>query len=134
MNLRSSHSEVFLGKGFLKICSKFTGKHPCQIAILIKLLCSFIEITLRHGCSPLNLLHIFRATFLRNTSEWLLLKIVKCEVVNVEFLSRDLPLKNIEIMVKWKCLKLLYSSKGMCRIDSQLKKMICLKYLILETL
>ena len=31
------------------------------------------------------------------------------------------------------CLKLLYSSKGMCRIDSQLKKLICLKYLILET-
>ena len=31
------------------------------------------------------------------------------------------------------CLKLLYSSKGMCRIDSQLKKLIRLKYLILET-
>ena len=25
----SSHSEVFLGKGVLKICSKFTGEHPC---------------------------------------------------------------------------------------------------------
>ena len=25
-----------------------------------KLLCNFIEITLRHGCSPVNLLHIFR--------------------------------------------------------------------------
>ena len=31
------------------------------------------------------------------------------------------------------CLKLLYSSKGMCRIDSQLKQSILLKYLILET-
>ena len=49
-------------------------------------------------------------------------KTVKCEVINVEFLSRDLPLNNSAIMVKWKCLKLLYSSKGMCRIDSQLKK------------
>ena len=58
---------------------------------------------------------------------------VKCEVINVEFLSRDLPLNNSAIMVKWKCLKLLYSSKGMCRIDSQLKKLIRLKYLILET-
>ena len=25
---RSSRSEVFLGKGVLKICSKFTGEHP----------------------------------------------------------------------------------------------------------
>ena len=58
---------------------------------------------------------------------------VKCEVINVEFLSRDLPLNNSVIMVKWKCLKLLYSSKGMCRIDSQLKRLIRLKYLILET-
>ena len=48
-------------------------------------------------------------------------KTVKCEVINVEFLSRDLPLNNSAIMVKWKCLKLLYSSKGLCRIDSQLK-------------
>ena len=28
--LRSSHPEVFLGKGVQKICSKFTGEHPCQ--------------------------------------------------------------------------------------------------------
>ena len=40
-------------------------------------------------------------------------------VVNVEFLSRDLPLNSSAIMVNWKCLQLLYSSKGMCRIDSQ---------------
>ena len=57
----------------------------------------------------------------------------KHEVINVEFLSRDLPLSNSAIMVKWKCLKLLYPSKGMCRIGSQLKKLIRLKYLILET-
>ena len=25
---RSSHPEVFLGKGVLKICKKFTGEHP----------------------------------------------------------------------------------------------------------
>ena len=28
--LRSSHPEVFLGKGILKICSKFIGEHPCR--------------------------------------------------------------------------------------------------------
>ena len=37
---------------------------------------SFTEITLRHGCSPVNLLHIFRTPFPRNTSGWLLQYIV----------------------------------------------------------
>ena len=60
-------------------------------------------------------------------------KTVKWKVINVEFLRRDPPLNKSAIMVKWKCLKLLYSSKGMCRIDNQLKKLIRLKYLILET-
>ena len=62
-----------------------------------------------------------------------LYKTVKCKVTNVEFLSRDLPLSKPAIMVKWKCLKLLYSLKGMCRIDSRLKKLTRLKYLILES-
>ena len=34
---------------------------------------NFIEIALRYGCSPINLLHIFRTSFLKNTSGWLLL-------------------------------------------------------------
>ena len=41
--------------------------------VLIKLLCNFIEITLRHGCSPVNVLHIFRTPLSENTSGWLLL-------------------------------------------------------------
>ena len=36
---------------------------------------NFIEITLRHGCSPVNLLHISRTSFPRNPSGWLLLYI-----------------------------------------------------------
>ena len=36
---------------------------------------NFIEIVLRHGCSPVNLPHIFRTTFSKNTSGWLLLEI-----------------------------------------------------------
>ena len=35
IHYRSSPPEVFLGKGILKICSKFTGEHLCQIAIAI---------------------------------------------------------------------------------------------------
>ena len=44
---KSSRVEVvFLRKGVLKICSKFTEEHPCRNAISIKFLCNFIEITL----------------------------------------------------------------------------------------
>ena len=36
------------------------------------MLCKFIEITLLHGCSPTNLLHIFRTPFFKkNTSKGL---------------------------------------------------------------
>ena len=70
---RSSRPQVFLRKGVLKICSKFTGEHPCRSVILIKLLCNFIEITTRRGYCLVNLVHIFRTTFPRNTSGWLLL-------------------------------------------------------------
>ena len=34
---RSSYPEVFLEKGVLKICRKFTREHPCRSAISIKL-------------------------------------------------------------------------------------------------
>ena len=63
---RSSPPEVFLAKSVLKKCSKFTGGHPCQSAISIKLQSNFIEITLWHRCSPVNL----------NTSRQLLLPIL----------------------------------------------------------
>ena len=55
VNPESSHPELFLGKVVLKICSKFTGEHPCRSATSIKFKNSFIEITLRYGCSPVNL-------------------------------------------------------------------------------
>ena len=73
---RSSDLEVFLVKGVLKIYSKFTEENPCQSAISIKLQSNFIEITLRHGCSPVNMLHIFRTPFSKNTSGWLLLAFI----------------------------------------------------------
>ena len=48
---------MFLGKGVLKICS------------------NFIEITLRHGCSLVNLWHIFWTPLFKNTSGRLLLNV-----------------------------------------------------------
>ena len=70
---RSSPLEVFVGKDNLKICSKFTGEHPCRSLISIKLLCNVIEVTPLRGSSSLNLLYIFRTPFLRSTSGGLLL-------------------------------------------------------------
>ena len=64
---------MLLGKGVLKICSNFTEDYPCQSAISIKLLWKFIEIALRYGCFPVNLLHFFTTPFPKNTSEGLLL-------------------------------------------------------------
>ena len=56
--VRKSHPEVFLGKGVLIICNKFTGEHPCRSVISIKLQSN-----------------IFRTAFSRNTSGWLHLKV-----------------------------------------------------------
>ena len=67
-SFRSGRSEVFLRKGVLVICSKFTGDQPCRSVISVKVLCNFIKIALRHGCSPVNLLHVFRTPFLKSTS------------------------------------------------------------------
>ena len=62
----SDTTQMQPARGVLKkICSKITVEHLCRSAILIKLFYNFIEIALRHGCSPVNLLHIFRTPFLR---------------------------------------------------------------------
>ena len=39
-----------------------------------KLFCNFIEIILRHGCSPVNLMNVFGIPFTKNISGRLLLK------------------------------------------------------------
>ena len=68
---RCSHKKV-------KKFSEFTGEQPCRSVVSIKLLCNFIEITLevklRHGCSSVNFLFIFRTPFPNNTSAGLLPK------------------------------------------------------------
>ena len=89
---RRSHSEVFLGKVVLKICSKFIGEHPCRSLISIKLLCNFIEITLWHKCSPVNLLHVFGIAFSKNTFGWLLMYHLISLFLN-DFWKRDPDVK-----------------------------------------
>ena len=85
--MRSSRPELFLGKHFLKICSKFTGEHLCRSAISIKLLCNFLQFALWYGCSPVNLLHIFKIYFPKNTSGWLLLVNYSCGNLHITCLT-----------------------------------------------
>ena len=65
--------KVLFGQDVLQICSKFIVEHPCQSVISKKLICNFIEITLRHECSPGHLLHIFRTPSYKSTFRGLLL-------------------------------------------------------------
>ena len=74
VKIRSSRPDVFVEKGILKTCSKFTGEHPCRSAISIKLFCNSIEIASWHECSPVDLLNISRTPFRKNISGRLLLK------------------------------------------------------------
>ena len=73
---RSNPSKMFLEKGVLKICIKFTGENPYRSVISIKLQSNFIEFTLWQWCSAVNLLHTFRTPFPKNTSGWLLLSLL----------------------------------------------------------
>ena len=57
-------------------------KHEINLAFLMSMIIniwemvySYIEITLPHECSPINLLHIFRTHFCNNTYGGLLLKV-----------------------------------------------------------
>ena len=45
-----------------------------------KVASNFTEIALRHGCSPVNLLHIFRTPLTKNTSGRLLLNLMNYDV------------------------------------------------------
>ena len=76
MNLQKQPSRGVLRKRCSENMQQITGEHPCWSVISINLQRNFIEITLRHhGCSPVNLLHVFRTPFHKNTSGWLLLNL-----------------------------------------------------------
>ena len=53
-----------------------TLRHECSPVNLLHIF-NFIEIALLHGCSPVNMLHIFRTPFPKNTSGRLLLDSTK---------------------------------------------------------
>ena len=87
--------KCYMKKVLWKIFGKFTGENSCQSVISIKLRGIFIEITLWHGCSPVNLLHIFRTSFSENTSEGLLLSAVELQ-------RKQTKNKHFELVKFWK--------------------------------
>ena len=65
---RSSRLEVFLGKGVLKICRKFTKERLCRSVISIsKLGSNFTEITVQQRYTPVNFLYIVRTPLYRSS-------------------------------------------------------------------
>ena len=95
---------------FKKRCSEnmqqICRRHPCQSVISIKLLCNFIEITLRHVCSPVYLLDNLKTPVLKSTFGWLFLNynvrrnansgfpiVTKCRVATI-FSERWVTCKN----------------------------------------
>ena len=98
MKYRSSSPEVSLRKDHLKICSKFTRKHPWRSVFSIKVACNFIETALRHGFSwvatwglqlyykrdsvwhrrfPVNFAKFLRTALFIEHFRWLLLKALR---------------------------------------------------------
>ena len=66
---RSSPPGLLLGKDVLEAGDKFTGEHQHRKVML----CNFTDLTLRHWCPLVNLLHIFRTPFYKKIYEGLLL-------------------------------------------------------------
>ena len=67
-NFQKQPPKGILRKGCSENIQQIYRRKPCRSVI-----CNFIEITLRHGCSLATLLHIFRTPFIKNTSGQLLL-------------------------------------------------------------
>ena len=74
---------MLLEKDILKICTKFTGEHPSQSAVLIKLQSNFTEITRRHGCSPI--LNITSTTL----NYFVILKLNFRNILKQQYIHRD---------------------------------------------
>ena len=62
----------------------------CHVTSCDIMRANFIEITLRHKCSAVNLLHIFRTLFLKKTSGWLLLSTLLTNLVCLTCMLRQM--------------------------------------------
>ena len=63
---------MFLKKGVLELCSKFTGEHPCQSGTSMKLQSNLLKLHFGMRVFAISLLYIFRTPLPKNSSGWLL--------------------------------------------------------------
>ena len=73
-----------------------------RVNCVVQKLCNFIEITLRHGCSPVNLLHIFRTPFLKNISgRQLLIVVISLDISQTKLDKLDHSFNNMFNKIKY---------------------------------
>ena len=96
----------------------FLSQNEC-LSALQSVPSNFIEIALRHGCSPVNFLHIFRTPFPKNTSGGLLLTMF-CNL-NLEILYRS---SHRKCSIKKVFLKISHNSQenNLARVCNFIKK------------
>ena len=110
LNLQKQPSRGILKKRCSEKMQQIYSRTPMP-----KLLCHFIEIALQHESSPVNLLHIFRTTFSKNTSVWLLLN---CDSASLSlsdwsFSPQTFWAKEERLSVPWKTVLFLFLSSIM---------------------
>ena len=88
---------------FIRILKISSSEHPCGSVISMKLPCNIIKITLQHGCFPVNLLHIFKTRFPKNTYGGLHLRLL-IKIFNFSYQSHRHQEKNFWTFVKLKFL------------------------------
>ena len=98
-------TEIYMHKHVL-IC--LPGRSLCWSVISIKLQSNFIEITLRHGCSPVNFLYILKTPSVKNTFGWLLLHNVS-KITTAVFRTYEKYINKENSDDKCKCLYLVYT-------------------------
>ena len=71
--MQKQSSRGVLGKKCSENMQQIYRRTPKPKCDFNKVACNFVEIILLHGCSPVNLLHIFRTRFPKDTPGQLLL-------------------------------------------------------------
>ena len=75
------HTKCKMDVCYLSMKFSEAALHSVAMKRSENLFCNFIEITLRHGCFPVNLLHIFRTPFPEKSCRALLLKFTYFKVM-----------------------------------------------------
>ena len=98
------------------------GRTPIPKCDFNKVSSNFIEIALRHGCSLVNLLHIFRTPFPQNTSRRLLLQLIRRMhiLTELQHIKQNTKVFKKKVVIKEKMFLKLTFSKSYWKKDRSL--------------